>query len=370
MRPATSPSVLGRPLVSGRRSTAMQSRGARLSSQNRIERQVGGQAAIDKGTAIDFDRGKSGQQHAGANMIGLYALMPCIEYDFFAGFDVNGERCIANASRLEQIEVDQPFQRLSQRSTFIKRWRSRADMRPPPGSKWAERRKYARAADRHRPHDGHGAMHGFGHPAQRGRARPCPSGLPKRAKPIQSVFAAIAGNDGPGDRADRSTDNPVRLDPALMQRLLDPGMIGTQCVATAEDERNLIVRHGAWLSQLPAARAVFGRDRRTGPVLLKGDRSRRYVCFFPCSFRTLAIGLMLLVRQCACRWQSTTARIVVVIIFIAAAGSPGTRATANDSARAWLGPSATIVIGLRREGRFRDIRVPDRFVAIIDRGRE
>ncbi|MEO7467291.1 MAG: hypothetical protein ABIV36_09780 [Sphingobium limneticum] len=79
---------------------------------------------------------------------------------------------------------------------------------------------------------------------------------------------------------------------------------------------------------------------------------------------------MLLVRQCACRWQSTTARIVVVIIFIAAAGSPGTRATANDSARAWLGPSATIVIGLRREGRFRDIRVPDRFVAIIDRGRE
>ncbi|MES2158927.1 MAG: hypothetical protein V4512_14095 [Pseudomonadota bacterium] len=79
---------------------------------------------------------------------------------------------------------------------------------------------------------------------------------------------------------------------------------------------------------------------------------------------------MLRVRQQACRWRSTTARIVVVIIFIAAAGAPGARATANERARAWLGPSAAIVIGLRREGRFRNIRVPDRFVAMIDRGRE
>ena len=55
----------------------------------------------------------------------------------------------------------------------------------------------------------------------------------------EPVLRLVAGDDGGVDRADRRSDQPVGLDPGLVQRLVDAGLIGSERPAALEDEDDL-----------------------------------------------------------------------------------------------------------------------------------
>jgi hypothetical protein len=55
----------------------------------------------------------------------------------------------------------------------------------------------------------------------------------------ESVLWLVAGDDGGVDRADRRSDQPVGLDPGLVQGLVDAGLVGAERAAALEDEDDL-----------------------------------------------------------------------------------------------------------------------------------
>jgi hypothetical protein len=80
----------------------------------------------------------------------------------------------------------------------------------------------------------------------------------------------IAGNQTCIDGADRRADDPVRLDSSFVQRLIDTGLIGTQCAAALQYQHDLAGQRPALrsdtLQRLIALNAVH--------VTLPSDASR------------------------------------------------------------------------------------------------
>ena len=66
--------------------------------------------------------------------------------------------------------------------------------------------------------------------------------IPKRLKRGHALARCIAGDQAGVDGADRSADDPVRLDAGLVERLVDPRLIGAEGAPTLEDEHNLSER--------------------------------------------------------------------------------------------------------------------------------
>src|SRR5262249_59725152 len=64
---------------------------------------------------------------------------------------------------------------------------------------------------------------------------------PKLAQRVQPLGWFIAGDQTRVDCSDRSSDNPVRLDPRLVQRLIDAGLIGAERTAALQHENDLAV---------------------------------------------------------------------------------------------------------------------------------
>jgi hypothetical protein len=62
---------------------------------------------------------------------------------------------------------------------------------------------------------------------------------PEFAQSRQAVVRYVAGNQARINSADRCADDPVRLDPRLMQRLIDTGLIRAQRTATLQYENDL-----------------------------------------------------------------------------------------------------------------------------------
>src|SRR5262245_24325140 len=77
--------------------------------------------------------------------------------------------------------------------------------------------------------------------------------LPKFLKLGQAVFALVAGDDGGIDRADRSADDPVRLDRGFVQRLVNTDLIGAERAAALQDGHDPAVL---------VAYLVYGLERR------------------------------------------------------------------------------------------------------------
>jgi hypothetical protein len=63
--------------------------------------------------------------------------------------------------------------------------------------------------------------------------------LPELAQTRQSVLWRIAGDQAGVDGADRGADDPVRLDPGFMQRLIDAGLIRAERTAALQNQHDL-----------------------------------------------------------------------------------------------------------------------------------
>ena len=68
--------------------------------------------------------------------------------------------------------------------------------------------------------------------------------IPEGLQLAQTVLGWIAGDDRRIDRTDGDARHPVGLDPGLMHRLIDPGLIGAERAAALQDKCNPVAaRH-------------------------------------------------------------------------------------------------------------------------------
>ena len=63
--------------------------------------------------------------------------------------------------------------------------------------------------------------------------------VPEFAHTLQPHGNVVAGNDRTVDGADRGTDDPVRLDPCFVQRLVDAALISAERAAALKDKDHL-----------------------------------------------------------------------------------------------------------------------------------
>ena len=59
--------------------------------------------------------------------------------------------------------------------------------------------------------------------------------IPEVFETREPIFLGVAGNQARINRADRSSDDPIRLDPCLVQRLIHSGLIGAECSTTLQN---------------------------------------------------------------------------------------------------------------------------------------
>jgi hypothetical protein len=62
---------------------------------------------------------------------------------------------------------------------------------------------------------------------------------PELVQALESLFRRIAGNDAGIDRPTRNSNHPVRFDAGLVERLVDPALIGVESAAALEGENDL-----------------------------------------------------------------------------------------------------------------------------------
>jgi len=62
---------------------------------------------------------------------------------------------------------------------------------------------------------------------------------PEFLQPVEAMLGLVAGDQAGIDGADRGTDDPVRLDPAFVERLIDPRLVGAERTAALEHEDDL-----------------------------------------------------------------------------------------------------------------------------------
>ena len=97
-------------------------------------------------------------------------------------------------------------------------------------------------------------------------------GGPELLEAFEAPLQLVAGDDAGIERPDRGADHPVRLDPCLMQRLIDASLIGTERAAALHDQDNLAWKLGAAIDRSGDRR---GRTvRHGGEILLVIQRSR------------------------------------------------------------------------------------------------
>src|SRR5262249_10375633 len=86
-----------------------------------------------------------------------------------------------------------------------------------------------------------------------GQSAPCRSGEPRAVrhprpeflKPLESILAGIAGNQAGIYRANRCSDDPIWLNAAFMQRVIDAGLVGAECASALQNQDGLAILLGA-----------------------------------------------------------------------------------------------------------------------------
>ena len=88
---------------------------------------------------------------------------------------------------------------------------------------------------------------------------------PELLQPAEALRRLVAGNQGAVDRTDRGADDPIRLDAALGQRLIDAGLIGAERAAALKHQHGLLDRRSSafrlWRRDRRGAAGALGRFR-------------------------------------------------------------------------------------------------------------
>src|SRR5215470_17473812 len=62
--------------------------------------------------------------------------------------------------------------------------------------------------------------------------------FPERTQPFEASLWRVAGDDRRVDGADRHAAHPARFEPTVLQRLIDPGLVGTERPAALQHQGN------------------------------------------------------------------------------------------------------------------------------------
>ena len=244
-----------------------------------LQRRVGDDAAVPVELAVDLDRREARRQGAAGHDVARIEAtgIAGVEVPEVAVPDVDRADRETHASRIEEVEIDQRFQRLLQRLGVVV-----ADRAQRAGRlEWC-----GRNARHEEPLDAeqHGdrrvglvdRVAGAVDPVQlrrqrRRRERKRRHLLPEFAQPGNAPLRRVAGDQRRVDGADRDARHPVRHLVHRRQRFEHAGLVGAERAAALQDE-------DAFLLRVAAVAALRGRAAGAGRVQwrqLSSARSRR-----------------------------------------------------------------------------------------------
>jgi hypothetical protein len=151
----------------------------------------------------------------------------------------------ADRTRIQQVEVDQPLERLAQWRGVVVADRRQRPRRLERGGRSA-RREEAGDAEQHRDRrvglveDIARAVDALSEWRQRRRPRKRRDALPELAQPLDPPLGRVAGDERGIDRADRDAGDPVGGVVHRRERLEHAGLVGAQRAAALQDEDALV----------------------------------------------------------------------------------------------------------------------------------
>ena len=210
-----------------------------------LQWRVGDKAAIPIVLAFDFDGREARRQRAGSGNVqridaAAVLELGAVEIAEVGAFDLDRANAQPRGAAVEQVEIDQAFQRLDERRRVVERDRRvaaeerdrvgqtrlveaiHANSRGPGGGEFVEEAAKQRfLADRDR--------------AGAGRYQ-----LPEATEVFDTLFFRATRNDGRIDRPDGNAGDPFGPDARRVHRLISTGLIGTQCAAALKNNYFLV----------------------------------------------------------------------------------------------------------------------------------
>ena len=232
-----------------------------------VERRVRDEAAVPVMLAVDLDRRKSWRQCArGHDVLRADLLFRVVEIGEVAGAHVHRADAEAHVLLVDEVEVDQPRQRLAQRRGVVVADRLRRAAWPQRCRRHARREEAGHAEGR----DPRSA--GFverrarlvalqDRPPQHRRGDELPEFLQAR----DAQLLRVAGDDRRIDRADRDAGDPCRIKLMPAKRVIGARLIRPQRAAALQDEDALGV--GRALRRLRGRSGVVHRNAYSGGVM-------------------------------------------------------------------------------------------------------
>jgi hypothetical protein len=173
-------------------------------------------------------------------------LCRVVEGDEVAGFHVHGPDAQTGAAGVEEIKIDQFKERGAQRSGVVMADRIDRARRQQHGMGNArlEKVRGSEQQDFERPDLVDGAMiivSDREHPeGGRGVERRVADRLPERAQSLDPTPGRITRDQGRIDRPDRNSCDPLGMNSSFGKGLVDAGLIGSQCSAALQQQRNAL----------------------------------------------------------------------------------------------------------------------------------
>lgn len=245
---------------------------SRIVVEYRLAGRIGKNAAVPVEFAVDAHRRKGGRKSPRSHdMPDVEPAIAGVEIAHPAGSHMRRAHSQARPSLIDQVEVHEFSERVFEWSRRVVASAVGAQRKGVPGM--GKRVRYEKAGN---------AL------SQRAPLRPAPIESEERAlkapvrlvlyaapecvQPLKSVLWLVSGYKTRVDGADRGPDDPVRLDPGLLQRLIHTGLVGSQCTASLQHENDL-------------ARQLAGDGARESWRMVIGSRHSKS----PCGHRRLPI---------------------------------------------------------------------------------
>jgi len=176
-------------------------------------------------------------------MVGPDPLVAGVEILVVASEHLDGADAEANRSGIQQVEIDEVEQSVSERSRVVDADRRFRSLRAQHGWRYA-RCEEPRYAGQRRKRGARLVEHAPGivilgkWPAR----EPARHAIPKGSQAFDALLRWIAGDDRGIDGADRDTRDPAGHLAGLRKSLVSSGLIGTERSAALEHENCLLVK--------------------------------------------------------------------------------------------------------------------------------
>ncbi|MDP8932149.1 MAG: hypothetical protein M3O70_27165, partial [Actinomycetota bacterium] len=200
-------------------------------------------------------------------MLDADGVAGAVEVARLSGANVDRSQAQPRVAGVDVLEVDQALQRCAQRGRVVVAQRRWGGLGREPGGQPAAPEEPG-LAHQSRPQGAGqvvGSTQGEGRrpPRHRNLERLC-NAVPELAQLAGPLFRGVAGDDGGVDGPDGDSCYPVRAEARLLQRPVDPHLVGAQRPTTLEDQRDPVVWFPLMraLAHVVTSVAVLGGLRR------------------------------------------------------------------------------------------------------------